>query len=657
MRIYTKLLLATLPLILSAWFFIAGIAYYSARQALSDLAEAWLEAHLASAIHVAEEQESLLNTFSLRAINASVKQAQNMAAVQIQAIDIGDTGFVYAVNRQGIVVMHPDTALIGTDVSQTDWFKQLEAVEEGRFDTDWQGNEQLSLSNYFHPWEWYIVVSASPAEIYQPINQMGRYIIVTGLMGALCVALILITLTRRLMKPLRLLAVGAEAIGQGKLQTEIDVGTQDEFQELAVIFNQMALQLRQTLKTLHRRVFELAQTNDRLQNQIMERQLTEASLRESETKYRNLFENSLDMIVVTDLSGLILDVSPVCLELLGYTSDELIGLNSQQFYNLPDPEMSLRDLIQQHGALSNIEIKVCRKDNTLIDCLLNIVFQRANDGKVLGFHGVIRDMTERRQAEEKRLELANLQQELTLAHEIQNSLLPASEPEWVWPQLVCYSLSALDVGGDWYAYYHTQADQDTFDRQTARLAVAVGDVSGKGMPGALLMAVGVASYRSAVMQHLSPSQLLTHLDNIISSYTRTTNQNCALTCLDITPNGDGATVRAVNAGCISPLIKRQDGSCEWINVGGLPLGTPLSLSYEEAVVQLATGEMIILVSDGVVEAFNSEEEMFSFERLEKTIASGPLTDADAMMAHLQIEIIEFMDADPHDDLTIVVIQV
>lgn len=656
MRIYTKLLLATLPLILSAWLCIAAIAYYSAHQALSDLAEAWLGARLASAIQIAEEQESLLNTFSLRAIEASVKQAQNMAAVQIQAIDIGDTGFIYAVNRQGLVVMHPETALIGVDVSQTDWFKQLETVEEGRFDSDWQGNEQLSLYSYFHPWEWYIVVSASPAEIYQPVNQMGRYIIVTGLMGALCVALILIILTRRLIKPLQLLAVGAEAIGQGKLQTEIDVGTRDEFQELAVIFNQMAFQLRQTLKALHRRVFELAQTNDRLQHQIMERQLTETSLRESEAKYRSLFENSQDMIVVTDLSGLILDVSPVCLALLGYTPEELIGQDNQQFYSVPE-EMSIRGLIEQHGALSNIEIKVRRKDDTLVDCLLNATFQRSDDGTLLGFHGVIRDITERRQAEEKRLELANLQQELTLAHDIQNSLLPASEPEWVWPQLVCYSLSALDVGGDWYAYYHTQANQDTFDHQAARLAVAVGDVSGKGMPGALLMAVGVASYRSAVMQNVSPSQLLAHLDNIISSYTSTTNQNCALTCLDITPNENGATVRAANAGCISPLIKRQHGGCEWINVGGLPLGTPLDLSYEEAVVQLATGEMLILVSDGVVEAFNSEEEMFSFERLEKTVASGPITDANSMMAHLQIEIIEFMDADPHDDLTIVVVQV
>lgn len=205
--------------------------------------------------------------------------------------------------------------------------------------------------------------------------------------------------------------------------------------------------------------------------------------------------------------------------------------------------------------------------------------------------------------------------------------------------------------------------KDEKEDTPSSFAVAVGDVSGKGMPAALLMAVSMASFQAIIGQGLAPKELLTYLDGAIALYTRTTGQNCALVYMEITPpllNKQEGFMRVANAGCVMPIIRRVDGSVNWIEVFGTPLGMELSaeVGYQEVESTLAAGDLIILTSDGVVEANNGLGEMFGFDRLEEAVASGPTASAEAMLEYLKAAVAAFVGkTEPHDDLTIVVVQV
>ncbi len=245
----------------------------------------------------------------------------------------------------------------------------------------------------------------------------------------------------------------------------------------------------------------------------------------------------------------------------------------------------------------------------------------------------------------------HLQHELSLAQEIQRNLLPPARPAWEGVDVVCYTAPAHHVGGDFYAYHHLERRAGESD-----FVLAVGDVSGKGLPAALLMGVSLASLQAVISQSFSASTLLAHLDQALLPYTRTTRQNCALCYIELYQH----TLHVANAGCIAPLIKRADGEVIWVDVGGTPLGTGLDgqYGYETVKLALSEGDLIILTSDGVVEAFDAAEEIFGFDRLEAAVAEGPATSAEAMLEHLKAVIAAFVgETEPYDDLTIVVIRV
>lgn len=258
------------------------------------------------------------------------------------------------------------------------------------------------------------------------------------------------------------------------------------------------------------------------------------------------------------------------------------------------------------------------------------------------------------QAADSRSRLVAIERELSLARQIQQNLLPPARPEWAAPNVECFSAPAQTTGGDLYTYH-------AFDDR--HFAVVVGDASGKGLPAALLMSLSMSSVQAVIGQALPPAELLVTLDQAIGRYSRAVWQNCALCYVELTltPGQEcAARVRTANAGCIPPLIRRQNGSVEWVNVGGTPLGLGLSQNhgYSEAEICLMPGDLIILTSDGVVEAHNGDRTMFGFERLERAVSAGPTTTAADMLLHLKRTVTRFVGStDPHDDITIVVAQV
>jgi PAS domain S-box-containing protein len=134
---------------------------------------------------------------------------------------------------------------------------------------------------------------------------------------------------------------------------------------------------------------------------ITERKRIEEALRESEGKYRTLFEGSRDALYITARSGQFVDFNQAFLDLFGYSRKELEMVSAQDSYVNPIDRQKFQREIEQKGFVRDFELKLRKKDGTEMDCLLTASVRRSHDGNILGYQGFIRDITERKLMEEE----------------------------------------------------------------------------------------------------------------------------------------------------------------------------------------------------------------------------------------------------------------
>jgi serine phosphatase RsbU (regulator of sigma subunit) len=260
------------------------------------------------------------------------------------------------------------------------------------------------------------------------------------------------------------------------------------------------------------------------------------------------------------------------------------------------------------------------------------------------FNGMAEHLQESLDAIEQRNE--RLRRAMALARDIQIGLLP-DRPPWNGEEIAVYarSIPAYEVGGDFYSY---------LAMSEGRAAIAIGDISGKGVGAALLMALTSSAVESQGRQVEHPAQVLTALNNLLAPRLRANHMNAALLFVVIDPGA--RTLRVANAGMISPILVSARGS-RFIEVGGLPLGSFVGALYQEEVVPYEPGDSLLLVSDGVVEAHDANSELFGFERLEETIAEAHPGDVRELVELVLERVQEHMgDAEQHDDITIVAVR-
>ena len=243
-------------------------------------------------------------------------------------------------------------------------------------------------------------------------------------------------------------------------------------------------------------------------------------------------------------------------------------------------------------------------------------------------------------------EQERVKSELAIAREIQMSLLPRTTPQQPHVLIAGYSLPAQEVGGDFYSY-HSFAD--------GRLGIAVGDVSGKGIPAALLMALSLQTFEMLIEQHQDQGALLDAFNAALAPRLGQGKLNTAFLTIVIDRSGRSAAVG--NAGLVAPLLWRK-GVVDYIESFGLPLGSMQSSRYRQSVVPLLPGDRILVVSDGIVEAMNGAAEIWGFERLERTFGQAGGSDPLNIIRVILAEVEAFTAGAPqHDDLTMVIVQV
>jgi len=125
----------------------------------------------------------------------------------------------------------------------------------------------------------------------------------------------------------------------------------------------------------------------------------ELALLESESRYHMLFEDSHDAVYVTSLEGKVLEANPAMLSLFGLTREEMLGADAHSFYANPEDRSRFQRTIERSGTVADYEIELRRGSGETMDCLLTTSVRRGADGAIVGYHGIIRDVTQQKQAE------------------------------------------------------------------------------------------------------------------------------------------------------------------------------------------------------------------------------------------------------------------
>jgi diguanylate cyclase (GGDEF)-like protein/PAS domain S-box-containing protein len=133
---------------------------------------------------------------------------------------------------------------------------------------------------------------------------------------------------------------------------------------------------------------------------ITARKKAEEALRESEIKFRSLFEGSRDAIYITTKDGRFIDANQSFLDLFGDTREELMERNAKDAYISIEDKERFKKMIKEQGAVRDYEIKLQKKDGAKIDCLLTVTPKRNDRGDVIEYQGIVRDITERKRIED-----------------------------------------------------------------------------------------------------------------------------------------------------------------------------------------------------------------------------------------------------------------
>ncbi len=375
MKIYAKIVLTTLPLVIFSLVAAVGTTYYFSYNALTSLAQSLLESRLSEAVETVRQQEAILAKYGLDNVPASVEKAQIDAGTAMLWIKIGDEGYIFVIDDGGLIAAHPDRSLVGRDVNGEDWFRKMVNSQEGGVDLTFGGVRYLAKYSFFNPWRWYILAVDPEQEVYRAINRMRPYVLSLGIVTLFIVALALMLVTRRLLAPLKSLTAGAEQIGKGNLKNSIAVRTDDEIGRLAGVFNKMTAQLEESLTVL----------------------------RYKEKYFRSLIENATDIIAILDGDGNIIYNSPSLQRILGYPSEELFNKKFSRFVqpaDLPNFMRFLQEMGRDPGIIGALEIRFRHKEGswrTLEVMGNNLLDDQAVSGIVLN----CRDVSQRRLAEDR----------------------------------------------------------------------------------------------------------------------------------------------------------------------------------------------------------------------------------------------------------------
>jgi len=273
---------------------------------------------------------------------------------------------------------------------------------------------------------------------------------------------------------------------------------------------------------------------------------------------------------------------------------------------------------------------------------LNLLQAMADQASVpVHYTGLKADLDRKRQ----------LDRDMQAAQQIQMSLLPQHLPQLEGIRLAAYNLPAFNIGGDYYDFIRIDDEH---------IGIAIADVSGKGIGGAMMMAVCQGVLRARAPQEQSPSRILSELNRVLSANLA---EDMFITMLYMVFNTRTRELKFARAGHERPLLKRAGtGTAEALDAAGIAIGLANTEVFDGAIqdtsIQLATGDVIVVYTDGITEALNDKNEEWGTNQLLKTIDTESSSGVETLIEAIQSRLALHVGAQQqYDDMTLLALKI
>jgi sigma-B regulation protein RsbU (phosphoserine phosphatase) len=273
---------------------------------------------------------------------------------------------------------------------------------------------------------------------------------------------------------------------------------------------------------------------------------------------------------------------------------------------------------------------------------LNLLQAMADQASVpVHYAGLKADLDRKRQ----------LDRDLQSAQQIQTSLLPQHLPQIEGVQLAAFNLPAFNIGGDYY---------DFIQLDSGHIGIVIADVSGKGIGGAMMMAVCQGVLRARAPQQPSPARMLSELNRVLSANLA---EDMFITMLYMVLDTATRELRFARAGHEAPLLKRAGGGRpEALPSSGIAIGLAdpeiFDSAAEDVTVQLAPGDTVVLYTDGITEALNEKNQEWGMNRFLETIETESGAGVESMLQAVRSRLARHVSAQQqYDDMTLLALEV
>jgi PAS domain S-box-containing protein len=295
----------------------------------------------------------------------------------ISQTQVGEKGIAYVVDGEGYLVAHPDTERVisRTTLRGLPMVYRAVAGEEG--DLEFEDSEGIQHLVVFKPIKelgWGVIVQVPVDEAYAPIRQVSRISFICVLI-VLAIALALsFLLTRKVTAPIKQLEKEMGEVAKGNLEIRIEPATKDELGTLTQSFNQMIQDLKRSRE----------------------------ALRETEEKYRRIFEDSKDMLYVALADGRLAEVNQAGVDLLRYGSkEEVTQVYAKDTFFCAEDHQRIMEGVKKEGFVKDFEARLKRRDGVPIDVLITANARKDDSGRVVSYEGTIKDISYRKKMEEE----------------------------------------------------------------------------------------------------------------------------------------------------------------------------------------------------------------------------------------------------------------
>lgn len=417
-------------------------------------------------------------------------------------------------------------------------------------------------------------------------------------------------------------------------------------------------QQRQKLEVLVRqRTEELYQAKKR----------AEEAMYETERRFRVIFNQSFQFMGLANPDGIIREFNQTSLKFFQAEETAVTGrpLWDAPWFDLPDERKKIREAVQKAaaGEFVRFETSALAPDGSrvILDFSMKPMWGEFDNIYLLILEG--RDLTEYRRTEEALRETLvakeRMESELQIAHDIQMEIIPRTFPPFPDRKEVdIYAMlePAKEVGGDLY---------DFFFIDHAHFCFIVGDVSDKGVPAALFMSAAKTLFKAIATRNTTDDDAPVHIP-AIDSVAAAVNYELSLnndSCMFVTAfcgilNVETGDVRYTNAGHNAPLIMRGSGDVAYLEDNRSTLiGADEDAEFTEAVFHMEPGDTLLLYTDGVTEAVNTEKQLFEEDRLRDEALRHVGEDAESCVRGVLDTVLKFSENMPQaDDITILALR-